>query len=268
MEAVSSGRDVFDGYSFYGKDGDSIYSGDEGDGDTESNEDAAATTADDGDATLDHTFSSFGTDSTLATTLAADTPPTVRLGSKSQGGLDSLAESPSDVLTELFSPVVVEDHEKEQSDSDWDILDADVGGEARNGGRGTTLWARGVKDRYKLLLNSSSPRNSSPLRPPIARSGSRKVSGSSLSSATPSPSSTPVPPRRSLRRLGSLRTPSSAKLGTRRSQRSLKSDDLTETHSRRLAESASSSGESTPKKAGAFKRLTLSAFRPSPNPKA
>lgn len=260
---------MFDGYSFYGKDGDSIYSGDEGDGDTESNDDAMANAAEDGDATLAHNSSSFetdSTDSTLAPTLAADSPPAVRLGSKSQRGLDSLAESPSDDLTELSSPVV-DKYEEGHSDSDWDILDADVGGEARNGGKGTTLWARGVKDRYKLLLTSGSPRTSSPLRPPITRNGSRKASGSSLSSATPSPSSTPEPPRRALRRLGSLRTPSNGKLSTRGSQRSLKSDVLTETHSRRLAESASSSGESTPKKAGAFKRLTLSAFRPSPVPK-
>lgn len=72
--------------------------------------------------------------------------------------------------------------EREEEEEDWDIVEA-VGGEEQNGSKGTSLFARGVVDRYKLAVF----RKSTPSRP-----GNRKASGVSKASVTeagsPSPS--------------------------------------------------------------------------------
>lgn len=218
--------------------------------------------------------------STPATSLQPSPEQPARRRQRSEG-LDSLAEAPSSAENDM----IVEDADDEPSEDDWDVIDAEVLGESKNGGKESTLWAKGVKDkfvlsirlrsqgsdtdsfsppdRYRLLL-SSTPRGGSPLRPTPARSagGSRKESsGSANSSVTPSPSLLPEP-RRSLRRLGSARSSNSSKaaLKTRASQRSLRVES--ELTKRRLAESApgSSGLDGTPKRGQTMKRLA-SAFR-------
>ena len=70
----------------------------------------------------------------------------------------------------------------EHEEDDWDLVEADVD-EERNGTKGTSLFARGVVDRYKLAVF----RKSTP-----SRHGKRTVSGTSKASNTdavsPSPS--------------------------------------------------------------------------------
>jgi hypothetical protein len=70
----------------------------------------------------------------------------------------------------------------EREEEDWDLVEADVD-EERNGSKGTSLFARGVVDRYKLAVF----RKSTP-----SRDGNRTVSGVSKASGTeavsPSPS--------------------------------------------------------------------------------
>jgi hypothetical protein len=212
------------------------------------------------DGVGDTTFSSVASNSTDATTAVHDSPLSMatRPQPASQQSLDALAKC----LAPSASSVVLEEID-EHSDSEWDVVEAE-GGQAvptaRNGGREATLWARGFKDKYRLVI--STPRGtSSPLRPPaISRNGSRKGSATSAqSSSNPSPASTPEPPRRPIRRLASVRSSSSTKAGlrSRRSQLSLVVDD-----NENRASSPSSPGDSTPRKAGAaIKRLTLSAFQ-------
>jgi len=61
----------------------------------------------------------------------------------------------------------------EDSDDDWDLIDA-VDGEDRNGAKGTSLFARGVVDRYRLAVFRS--------RTTPQRNGARSASGMSKSS--------------------------------------------------------------------------------------
>ncbi|KZT64065.1 hypothetical protein DAEQUDRAFT_733128 [Daedalea quercina L-15889] len=71
-----------------------------------------------------------------------------------------------------------EDTEREEDD-DWDFVEADVNVEERNGAKGTSLFARGVVDRYKLaVFRKSTPRRSG---------GPRSFSGMSTESDLASP---------------------------------------------------------------------------------
>lgn len=75
--------------------------------------------------------------------------------------------------------------ERDEEDDDWDFIEA-VDGEDRNGAKATSLWARGVVDRYKLSVvfrkGSTTPGN------PRATSGSSKPSQSSEATESSSPS--------------------------------------------------------------------------------
>lgn len=226
------GRDVFDGYSFYGNDGDSVLSGTvEEDVDPSSDLEVTTTSSD-----LDHSPTSL----------------------HHQPSLGLLTEASSESLDQAAG-----------SDDEWDVIDVDVGGEARNGGKGTaaTLWSRGVKDKYRLLVTST-PRNSSPLR-----SSNEKEKYEMDSPQTGlSPARTPES-RMSLRRLGSYRSGTSSKAKLTRSQLSLQSlkADGEETGKGRMVSSVSTSAimEGTPRtRRGAgetLKRMTMSAFRPRPS---
>ena len=44
-----------------------------------------------------------------------------------------------------------EDATEREEDDDWDFVEA-LGGEDRNGSKGTSLFARGVVDRYRLAV--------------------------------------------------------------------------------------------------------------------
>ncbi|PFH49791.1 hypothetical protein AMATHDRAFT_75968 [Amanita thiersii Skay4041] len=75
----------------------------------------------------------------------------------------------------------------EDSDDDWDLIDA-VDGEDRNGSKGTSLFARGVVDRYRLAVfrKASTPH----------RTGSRSVSGMSKNSDVTVAEDSPSPTQR------------------------------------------------------------------------
>lgn len=85
-----------------------------------------------------------------------------------------------------------EETEREEDD-DWDFVEADVIVEERNGAaKGTSLFARGVVDRYKLAVF----RKSTPRRP----TGSRTFSGMSTESDLASPEGTSPTPSDKQRR--------------------------------------------------------------------
>ncbi|GAA5948795.1 hypothetical protein JCM21900_005302 [Sporobolomyces salmonicolor] len=348
-----TGRDVFDGYSYYGRDSASIHrrerEGDEVDGGgaageekeddvlletvkpagpaepgrvvaSERDEDITnrfltstpppeptapiaqpdeADGADESGITSHLTVSSIASGSTQATTLPVGSPAASRHRQlSSRSNLEPVFEHPAQAMS---TEILVEEPE-EHSDSEWDLVSADdAGGFARNGGRGATLWARGFKDRYRLVLAPLS----SPLRPPPilrsnsrgnlrgnSRGNSRKGSSSSgqsslhgiSTSTTPEP---PVRPANAMRRLTSVRSSSVNKdkgkngLRSRKSQGSLEAAGIAPSSSSRtlppppsprkikklsaspLTPAVPGVGDSTPRTAGqAIKKLAKSAFLP------
>lgn len=263
--------------------------------------------------TADNTISTFESTTTDATTAIDASPHSKRVRQQSEdqelGSLSGSASLPSltsasqklpAAISAPASDIILEDVNEEEdaiSDSDWDVVgEMNMGGAApsaplpssRNGGKEATLWARGFKDKYRLVI--SPPRGaSSPLRPPISRNGSRKGSSTvsiRSSVASRSPATTPEPTRQHpIRRLASVRSSSSnnvpkststsaigGSLRTRASHHSLKVEDAENDNTivaggaaaRGVPPSPSMSALETPRKAGqAIKRLTLSAFRPS-----
>ncbi len=77
--------------------------------------------------------------------------------------VSSLA-SPRWTRTSPTVPPTMRLREREENEDDWDFVEA--GGmlvEERNGAKGTSLFARGVVDRYKLaVFRKSTPRRSTP----------------------------------------------------------------------------------------------------------
>lgn len=140
----------------------------------------------------------------------------------SRSNLESLPEEqPRKAASTTTTDVVVEDPDEDLSDSEWDLVDraADIVGFVRNGGREATLWQRGFRDRYRLVLAPLA----SPLRPPLSgrrmssqppRAATGGPSASARSSLHVSPVATPEPPspRPSvMRRLTSIRSSTSGK---------------------------------------------------------
>ena len=84
--------------------------------------------------------------------------------------------------------------ERDEEDDDWDFIEAD-GGEDRNGNKGTSLFARGVVDKYRLAVfrKASTPTHQLP----------RTVSGMSSATAESIPAS-PTPSQRRGRTSGPL----------------------------------------------------------------
>lgn len=73
----------------------------------------------------------------------------------------------------------------EEDDDDWDLIDAsNIEGEDKNGGRGNTLFARGVVDKYKLAVSGFGRKGISSTP---SRGGARSVSGATTSTITDSP---------------------------------------------------------------------------------
>lgn len=267
------GRDVFDGYSYYGRDSDSIRRVDMNDGDGKLGIEAAkkgeeedgeasrtlvdvqvdemlqdqasSTTAAPSVSTMedveqhsshasssdvsgmnasgltdsDNTLFSLATVSTQPTTVAADSPAPIRRrqSSSRSSNLEPVSELP---VAPISTEIVLEESE-DQDDGEWDLLDAnDFGGFSRNGGREATLFAKGIRDKYRLAVAPLS----SPLRSPSnlrygSRVGSRKGSSSSGQSSlvAASLSTTPEPPRSPS---GILRFASNRKKGSKTIARS------------------------------------------------
>ncbi|KAE8204927.1 hypothetical protein CF328_g791 [Tilletia controversa] len=85
------------------------------------------------------------------------------------------------LISTRFTPDVSVDRKDasggvEEEDEDWDLLDNDVtiGSEA-NGGKGTSLWARGVVDTYRLLRRNESNKGSEPSSPALHTSSSYRL---------------------------------------------------------------------------------------------
>ena len=89
-------------------------------------------------------------------------------------------------LDRYLSDAVDEDTElteaEQGEDDDWDFIEA-ADGEDRNGAKGTSLFARGVVDRYRLAVFRKSST-------PNARAGQRSASGTSTATEMESPSPT------------------------------------------------------------------------------
>lgn len=74
----------------------------------------------------------------------------------------------------------------EDEEDDWDFIEADGGAEERNGPKGTSLFARGVVDRYKLSVFR---KGSTPNRSVSGMSNMSEISGYTASTpGSPSPS--------------------------------------------------------------------------------
>ncbi|GEM06784.1 hypothetical protein Rt10032_c02g0801 [Rhodotorula toruloides] len=274
----ANGRDVFDGYSYYGRDSASLRRHRMEDSDEESEDEveevssaadageidgsrresslpaseAESTTpsAMDQDSTNppaeaiatptpaqhnqersqdtsisgDTMSDSVETDATSATTAPSLSPELARpCQASARSNLELL---PEHTVAKHSTSIVVEEDE-EGSDAEWDMVERSVAASVRNGGREATLWQRGFRDRYRLVLQPLA----SPLRPPFSRQTSRQNSraGSIASSnsampislaTTPEPPSSPRP-LGGMRRLASVRSTASGKGDSLRPQRSL-----------------------------------------------
>ncbi|BGO90286.1 hypothetical protein NBRC10512v2_002332 [Rhodotorula toruloides] len=316
----ANGRDVFDGYSYYGRDSASLHRHRMEDSDEESEEEVEESPALDteaepttpsamdedsmtppaeaiaaappvqheqevsqGTSTSGDTMSdSVETDATSTTTAPSLSPELGR--ARQVSARSNLEPLPEHTVAKHSTAIVVEEDE-EGSDAEWDMVETSVVASVRNGGREATLWQRGFRDRYRLVLQPLA----SPLRPPFSRQASRHNSraGSiaSSNSAMPiSPATTPEPPSSprplgGMRRLASVRSTASGKGDGLRPQRSLDaglyaiSNGLKvappspriggKTSKTSLAPSATSTEQEnrTPRKGGStIKKLTKSAF--------
>lgn len=225
---------------------------------------------------------SVETDATSTTTAPSPSPELPR--PRQASARSNLEPLPEHAVAKHSTTVVVEEDE-EESDAEWDMVETSVAASVRNGGREATLWQRGFRDRYRLVLQPLA----SPLRPPFSRQASRQnsraASIASSNSAMPvSPAATPEPPSSPLplggtRRLASVRSTASGKGDSLRPQRSLDaglyaiSNGLKvappspriggKTSKTSLATSATSTEQEnrTPRKGGStIKKLAKSAF--------
>ena len=246
QEAVDEhGNDVFDGYSFHGHDEEIDFEEEESD-DEEIME-------------ADTTERTFGTDAT-STEIIIDSPSPSSPHLPYSQTLSSVVEIPiiissNDMLVE--SPVEPVDEEIEEDE--WDLVEA--AGESRNGGKGTTLWARGVKDRFKLVVNT-------PDRPRSVFVKSQNPSRRNLNLNLSRSGSLTPDTRRPLYRLGSYRSTHSGTTTTARGSASGSRNESTEIVNSRILSSVSTTPSSSrpPSSrssiAGGLKRAL--SFRPSP----
>ncbi|KAL9933543.1 hypothetical protein V8E36_007719 [Tilletia maclaganii] len=93
--------------------------------------------------------------------------------SYSEAGDTSL---PARKLITRVPPEKVDEAGLEEEDEDWDLVDKDatIGSEV-NGGKGTSLWARGVVDTYRLLRRNESSKGSEPSSPSLHTSTSYRL---------------------------------------------------------------------------------------------
>ncbi|GAA6038913.1 hypothetical protein JCM8097_000571 [Rhodosporidiobolus ruineniae] len=180
----------------------------------------------------DLSLSSLATGTTADTSFASDSPVAVRNRQhSSRSNLEPLQEEPPRSVKS--ASILVEEAEDEPSDSEWDVVHVgEAEASVRNGGKEATFFARGIKDRYRLVLAPlGSPARQSTLRP--SRQNSHVGSSTSIQSALSSLSPSPEPPSGSsfgpagaIRRLASVRSSTSGSgksngLRTKKSQRSL-----------------------------------------------
>ncbi|KAL0575764.1 hypothetical protein V5O48_006207 [Marasmius crinis-equi] len=100
---------------------------------------------------------------------------------KERSGIPALDRDLSDAGEEA-----TERDDDDDEDDDWDFIEADDGIEDRNGAKGTSLFARGVVDKYRLAVFSR--KSSTPHRVPRSVSGMSKDSDRPPSESGDSPS--------------------------------------------------------------------------------
>lgn len=129
--------------------------------------------------------------STLPTANAITKPPLGAVPSKiisARAGRPRREKSGIPALDQYLSDGADDDLMERDEDDDWDFVEAlPMGAEDRNGPKGTSLFARGVVDRYRLAVFRKSST-------PSKTSSRRNVSGVSLASdATTSEAASPTP---------------------------------------------------------------------------
>ncbi|OSX66814.1 hypothetical protein POSPLADRAFT_1175504 [Postia placenta MAD-698-R-SB12] len=103
-------------------------------------------------------------------------------GRREKSGIAALDRDLSDVHDEDELAT-----EREEEDDEWDFVEAEVV-EERNGAKGTSLFARGVVDRYKLaVFRKSTPRRSGGPRSFSGMSVESDVTGSEPAGDSPTP---------------------------------------------------------------------------------
>lgn len=248
------GNDVFDGYSFFGKatddeeedimdDEEVLDSDEEGEEDSSSgrmNSESTLAHATPEEYQVPHLLYHHNSDLPLS-------PLTMLLGNRSR------------IIEHLAS-------QEEDDDDDWHVVHAE--GEAKNGSRAATLFAMGVRDRYRLLVTNSSSTLLSPsssTRPNNYLSPSSSVHHpvSTWSDSNRSSDASMVVKRKPLARLLSRNS------STEKKSNKLNKSSTSTTSSKARAEYASrglemsqisvSTHEEEGEKLGALKR-TLSAF--------
>ena len=263
------GQDVFDGYSYDPRmEGEPEYAEDEDEVDTPSRS-YQGSVVDKMQSSPETTFESSrsalaGLISSTSTAAAShDSPKMDHTAPASPAVLEPVAEDgPAKANGAGHSPMVIKevDEVEEMDDDDWEHVVVGGEGEARNGGRGATLFARGVKDRYKMLVTNAGPKstNGTPAKG-LSRRGSRMIKASadsrrsSLNTPTagsPTASLTPEPRGSGLVRQGSARSDlSEAHSRTRKAPRSSLASDGEE-----------SVGAAALRKSGTIKKAVIGAF--------
>ena len=121
-------------------------------------------------------------------------PPKARQPPPNRAGRSRREKSGVFALDRYLSDAIDEatEAERDDEDDDWDFVEA-ADGEDRNGTKGTSLFARGVVDRYRLAVFRKASI-------PTSRSGMRSVSGMSNASGTTAVSEVTESPSPSQRR--------------------------------------------------------------------
>ncbi|RXW17595.1 hypothetical protein EST38_g8259 [Candolleomyces aberdarensis] len=109
-------------------------------------------------------------------------PPLGARGTRSRREKSGIPALDKDLSDHPDDEVEMTEPERDEEDDDWDFVEAGDG-EDKNGAKGTSLWARGVVDRYKLSVfrKSSTPNGRSV-------SGMSKASVATDATESPSPS--------------------------------------------------------------------------------
>ncbi|KAG2022568.1 AGC/NDR protein kinase [Coprinopsis cinerea AmutBmut pab1-1] len=190
------------------------------------------------------------------------TPPPKASGSRAQGRTKRREKSGVPALDKYLSdggddePEMTEP-ERDEEDEDWDFVEAGDG-EDRNGAKGTSLWARGVVDRYKLAVfrKGSTPGQQ---RSVSGMSKSSQVSEGGTGAESPSPSSrrgrgTGLNFRKHPRQFLRPKAPPSSYTNSTRSFSATASSSLS---------AAASKSMSTPTGSGLLTPVNTSMFSPS-----
>ncbi|SGY51069.1 BQ5605_C001g00956 [Microbotryum silenes-dioicae] len=199
------GRDVFDGYSYYGRDAESFYSEtsqiDEGGEEEEWVARPPSVGGSEAEETKSRVEAMVMNENQVEEPTSYDQDRDYRTSSLQEVTIQLDHVQLHDPSALAHTPEAVRpSFESGTSDSDWDVVDHEPAAPtSRNGGKEarssttTTLWGRGFKDKYRLVLMT--PRGvgvgggggtSSPLRIPsgLATNSSRKGSSTTTGTTT------------------------------------------------------------------------------------